>query len=243
MIIIIIWRKSLKSIICVYLVQQAPAAPSTDVWLQMWLSSLLTTSAWEIPLTARSVRTPLSASAWHLMLQDHPNRPLAQFLMEGICQGFHIGFTKPPEFLKSARSNLEGARQRPQVVDNYLLSEVSIGQVVGPFLPRAVPHVHISRFGVIPKSQPGKWRLIVDLSHPKGHSVNDSISKSLCSLKYVTIDEAIKGIVQHGQETLLAKIDIKNDFRLLLVYIKLIEPLNLHRPIYQRLQVLINKAL
>jgi len=68
---------------------------------------------------------------------------------------------------------------------------------------------------VIPKSQPEKWRIIIDLSHPKGHSVNDSISKPLCSLKYVTIDEAIKGIVQHGQGTLLAKIDIKSAFRLL----------------------------
>ena len=90
--------------------------------------------------------------------------------------------------------------------------------MVGPFPPRAVPHVHISRFGVIPKSQSGKWRLIVDLSHPKGHSVNDGISKPLCSLKYVTIDEAIKGIIRHGQGTLLAKIDIKSAFRLLPVH-------------------------
>jgi len=152
------------------------------------------------------------------MLQDHPNIPLVQYLMEEICQGLRIGFTKPPEFLKSARNNLEGARQRPQVVDDYLLSEVSTGRVIGPFLPRAVPHVHISQFGVIPKSQPGKWRLIVDLSLPKGHSVNDGISKPLCSLKYVTIDEAIKGIVQNGQGTLLAKIDIKSAFLLLPVH-------------------------
>jgi len=122
------------------LVHQAPASPGTDAWLQMWLSSLSTTCAREIPLTARSVRTPLSASTWHVMLQDHPNRPLAQFLMEGICQGFRIGFTKPPEFL----SNSEGAWQRPQVFDDYLVSEVSKGQMVGPFPPWAVPHVHIS---------------------------------------------------------------------------------------------------
>ena len=73
-----------------------------------------------------------------------------------------------------------------------------MGRVVGPFSPRAIPHVHISRFGVIPKGHTGKWRLIVDLSHPKDHSVNDGISKPLCSLKYVTIDDAIKEIIRLG---------------------------------------------
>ena len=55
-----------------------------------------------------------------------------------------------------------------------------MGGVVGLFSPKAIPHVHISRFGVIPKGHTGKWRLIVDLSHPKGYSVNNGISKPLC---------------------------------------------------------------
>jgi len=152
------------------------------------------------------------------VLLDHPNTRLVRFLLNGICQGFHIGFARLPESLKSARKNLEGATQRPQVVDDYLSLEVSAGRVVGPFPPRAVPHVHISRFGVIPKGRSGKWRLIVDLSHPRGHSINDGISKPLCSLKYVTIDAAIKGIIQLGPGTLLAKIDIKSAFRLLPVH-------------------------
>ena len=38
------------------------------------------------------------------------------------------------------------------------------------------PMNSISPFGVIPKGHtPGKWRLIVDLSSPKGGSVNDGI--------------------------------------------------------------------
>ena len=58
----------------------------------------------------------------------------------------------------------------------------------------------------------------MDLSHPKGHSVNDGIPAHLCSLQYVTIDKAIKSIIQSGQGTLLAKIDFKSAFRLPLVY-------------------------
>ena len=45
--------------------------------------------------------------------------------------------------------------------------------------------------GEIPKPhQPGKWRIIVDLSYPKGVSVNDGISQELCSLAYASIDDA-----------------------------------------------------
>ena len=189
-----------------------------DLWLQMLLFSLPAFSMFVVPFTARRVSTPLSAQAWFTMLQDYPNTSLVQFILDGMCLGFHIGFTRPQSSLKSARNNLEGAQQHPDVVSDYLHSEVLMGRVVGLFSPRAIPHVHISRFGVIPKGQMGKWRLIVDLSHPKDHSVNDGISKPLCSLKYVTIDDAIKEIIQLGRGTLLAKIDIKSAFRLLPVH-------------------------
>ena len=49
--------------------------------------------------------------------------------------------------------------------------------------------------------------LLVDLSHPKDHSANNGISKPLCSLKYVTIDDAIKEIIRLGRGALLAKIN------------------------------------
>jgi len=80
-------------------------------------------------------------------------------------------------------------------------------------------YVHVNRFGVIPKNhQPDKWHLITDLSHPPGGSVNDGIPSDLCSLFYVTIDHAILSIIQSGRGTILAKIDIKSAFRLLLVH-------------------------
>ena len=77
----------------------------------------------------------------------------------------------------------------------------------------------VSRFGVIPKNhQPNKRRLIFDLSHPKGYSVNDGIPKELCSMSYITTDDAVRKIVQLGPGSLLAKIDIKSAFRLIPVH-------------------------
>ena len=92
-------------------------------------------------------------------------------------------------------------------------------RLAGPFQEELLLEAHINRFGVIPKKhQHGKWRLIVDLSHPTGHSVNDGIPKPLCSLSYITVDSAIAEIMKLGRGTLLAKVDIKSALLLLLVH-------------------------
>ena len=62
--------------------------------------------------------------------------------------------------------------------------------MLGPFPPaECPPHVHINRFGVIPKGHnTGKWRLITDLSFPRGLSVNDGVDEALSSLSYISVD-------------------------------------------------------
>jgi len=48
--------------------------------------------------------------------------------------------------------------------------------------------MHTSRYGVIPKChQINKWHLIVDLSHPLEHSVNNFIPNTLCGLSFQCI--------------------------------------------------------
>ena len=55
---------------------------------------------------------------------------------------------------------------------------------------------------MIPKThQPGKWHLILDLSSPGGHSVNNGIPKDPYSLKYVTVDDAICSLVDLGPDS------------------------------------------
>ena len=88
----------------------------------------------------------------------------------------------------------------PTVVE-YLGKEVRHGRVVAITAEEVTgAGVHMSRFGVIPKgSQPGKWRLIVDLSDPEGSSINDGILSELCSLSYVSIDDAAKLVLRKGR--------------------------------------------
>ena len=96
---------------------------------------------------------------------------------------------------------------------------MTLGRVLGPLQVGSIPGVQVSPFGVIPKGHsPGKWRLIVDLSSPKGSSVNDGISSDLCSLSYISIDDISRVIASVGRGTLLAKIDIKSAYRIMPVH-------------------------
>ena len=68
-----------------------------------------------------------------------------------------------------------------------------------------------------------KWRMIVDLSFPNGHSVNDAISETAYSLFYASLDDAICSIQLLGSRTQLLKMDLKDVYRIVPIH-----PYNLH---------------
>ena len=55
----------------------------------------------------------------------------------------------------------------------------------------------------------------MDLSHPCDGSVNEGIDPALCSLSYVTVVRAVQAL---ATGTLMAKVDIKVTYRLMLVH-------------------------
>ena len=154
-----------------------------------------------------------SLDNWRQALQNHPDKQFVRYILEGLAGGFHIGMN-PNQQCISARDNMRSAKENPQPVNDYLATELAAGRIVGPFEPHELPNGQVSRFGVIPKAnQPGKWRLIVDLSSPNGYSVNDGIAPELCSLKYASVDQAVENILGLGQGTLLAKVDVEHAYR------------------------------
>ena len=87
---------------------------------------------------------------------------------------------------------MQSASKNPLVVCDYLRSETEAGTLIGLLERMVVPSLQINCFGVVPKlQQPGKWRLIVGLSRPRKHSVNDGVLKEYCSLKYPSVDDAV----------------------------------------------------
>ena len=143
----------------------------------------------------------------------HPNQAFAQYICTGIKQGFHIGFNYQLARCRSAKGNMKSVQEHKEVVEQYIGVECGAKRLLGPFNRDDYPHVQVSPFGVIPKSEPGKWRLILDLSSPQGQSVNDGISKELCSLSYVSVDDVATKVVGAGRGALMAKCDLKSAYR------------------------------
>ena len=70
---------------------------------------------------------------------------------------------------------------------------------------------------MIPKKD-GGWRLILDLSFPFGHSVNDEINKDEFTLTYSKESDAISLIINAGHVALMGKVDIKSANRIIPVH-------------------------
>ena len=150
------------------------------------------------------VRGILPLARWDLYLRSHPDKEFVGFLRRGIDRGFKIGFDRSVK-LHSPKRNYES---KPGHAQRYITEEIAARQ-----LPSKAP-VHWSSIGLTPKShQPGKFRLIIDLSAPAGASVNDGISSSLTSLTYPRVDDAVDLIKAAGKGALMAKLDLKAAYR------------------------------
>ena len=113
------------------------------------------------------VSTPLQLSVWKDSLRFHPD-----YIRRGIMEGFRVGLNRRSP-LKTAACNLQSAREHPEVIQQYLEKECSLGRMLGPFTKEKLSSLlrcHINQFGVIPKGvNMGKWRLIANLSFsPRG---------------------------------------------------------------------------
>ena len=167
----------------------------------------------QLPLSCQTITTPLVDSEWERALADHPDRQFVDYILQGIREGFRIGFDHSRASCKSTGGNMQSALENPGPVDEYLSKEISSLRTVE--VPMAWEnHIHTSRFGVIPKpNQPNKFRLILDLSSPEGSSVNDGVDPLLCSMKYTSVDAAVDRILMLGKGALLAKVDVESAYR------------------------------
>ena len=171
------------------------------------------------PVGKGEVVSPLKWEVWLKALSGHPDRNFVAFIVDGLRYGFRIGFGYTSCSCRSAQRNMLSAYQHPEVIEEYLEEECRQGRVLGPFKAGEIPGLHISRFGVIPKPhKPGKWRLILDLSHPEGASVNDGIDPQLSTLSYVSVDDVAEAIVGLGRGALLAKVDVQSAYRVVPVH-------------------------
>ena len=172
-----------------------------------------------LPLLPPHKVSPIRVDRLRKEASAHPDPWFVDYVLTGIQEGFHVGFNPALVSLRSARQNMLSASLQPSVIDDYLRTELAKGRVAGPFSTPPLPNLHVSRFGVIPKKhQPNKWRLILDLSHPEGHSVNDGVPRDPFSVQYMKVDDIIAGIMSFGRGALLAKFDVESAYRIVPVH-------------------------
>ena len=103
----------------------------------------------------RGVWSPLSSClhAWQSRLRTMPDQQLAHYILQGLREGFHVGFDRQCPLTPSSR-NLPLAYSHPEVVTDYLQAEQAAGRMLGP-LPATLSNgqaVQINRVGVVLKA-------------------------------------------------------------------------------------------
>jgi len=134
-------------------------------------------------------------------------------------KGFHIGADRGRLSLRPGPGNLPSVYQHPHLIDTHIAGEVEQGRMLGPVPDHLSPYCHCNPIGLIPKPhQPGRWRLIVDLSAPRDHSVNNAIPSDVAQMHYSSVLDAAAMVRSLGPGALLAKMDLQNAYRILPVH-------------------------
>lgn len=159
--------------------------------------------------------TPVRAAALERALLAHPDRPFVIHLVDGFTNGFRLGFTGSRQ--TTSTPNSKSSRDNADSVTAYINKELSLRHTVGPFPTPPLPHFVTSAIGAASKKS-GGIRVTMDLSRPRGYSVNDSISRKDYSHKFARVDDAVDMILALGGSPFMAKADLQHAFRLLPVH-------------------------
>ena len=158
------------------------------------------------------VETNLNANIWRTYLKDYWDQQLPDLLQFGFPLDFHRGGV-----ITSSHVNHASANQFQNHMDAYIKEELTHNAIYGPFHDPPFP-VHISPLMTREKQNSAVRRTIVDLSWPKGESVNDFVHKckyldTYFTLQYPSVDDITKKLNELGPGALLFKVDISRAFR------------------------------
>ena len=160
------------------------------------------------PLPSHIV-TPIRISVLAHYLSSHPDNGLVTYLTHGFQHGFDLMFVGP--ITSTSSRNLRYTDEFHEVVTHALHSELLLGHISGPFSSPPFSMCHCSPLGAVLKPF-GKISLILDLSQPRGTSVNEGILEEFCSVRYSVFDDAAKLARLAGESAMMAKIDRKHAF-------------------------------
>ena len=141
---------------------------------------------------------------------------LRNYLVRWFTYGFTIGCLDLPVHFDINMCNLKSADDYAYIIDKKVANELLLGRVLGPYdVPPTCINYRISPLGVVPKKNPGEFRMIHHLYFPDGSSVNDFIPKEISSVQNATIQDAIDVIKDSPKPVYMAKVDVESAFRII----------------------------
>lgn len=134
--------------------------------------------------------------------------------------GFKHGFKIPANFFThdAYGGNHPSVMGQPDIVESIIAREIKLGRVCGPFTSPPFDNFHVSPLALIPKQEPGKFRLIHNLSYPRDNSVNSAIPREHTTVSYETLDAALEWVLAYGEGSLIAKVDIEEAYRIIPIH-------------------------
>ena len=154
----------------------------------------------------------VNISRFKQLLSDYPDQRLVSSIVNGFQFGFDLGFRG--KLTETFPKNNKSAMLHKEGLSESIRKEITRQHTAGPFAFPPFPITHVSPLGAAPEPD-GSVRLIMDLSQPKGLSVNEFISKEEFPCKYTPFDAATRLIRLTGKGCYLTKVDIKHAYRLL----------------------------
>ena len=164
----------------------------------------------------KSARIPiisnLNVEAWEKQLSVYPDKHLLQYIKFGFP--LSLSSTDLPTNKKAV--NHHSALQYPQAIDKYINKEQDFGTILGPVNHIHSAHYHCSPLLTRPKDTNDR-RVILNLSYPRGQSLNDAVDKlnfdaRPFTLKFPSVDNIVERILQ-VKDPLIFKIDVARAFR------------------------------
>lgn len=151
------------------------------------------------------------------MLVLYPSVNDAKILSDGFEFGFRINYDGPR--LAADCNNLKSVNEFETETEEKIMKEVALGRIAGPFSTRPMPNLRLSPIGLVKKKPPSSgFRLIHHLSYPLGKSVNSAIDPQFSTVQYTSFDKVLDTVASLGKNALLAKMDVKAAFRLLILH-------------------------
>jgi hypothetical protein len=165
--------------------------------------------------------SPIKVDAFKKYLKDHPNQPYVKSVFRALKDGFwSYADTKNT----TLPTTYDGSRQRQPITNKdkadfirqQCNEEVKLERWSKPF-NKLLHGMHSSPIAVVPKSTPGKYRLIVDQSCGP-HALNSTIPKSQVKIKHDNIHDLGTVLLavrkKHPTRKLcLFKSDVKSAYR------------------------------